>query len=702
MNLPLLRRVLQPLLVALVALATPALAVAAEPHFMGDHLVRVHLVAESQKVVRGATTWLAVEFTPSPGWHIYWRNPGDSGAPPTFAWALPRGVTAGAPLWPAPEALDTAGTTTYVHSKRTTLLVPLRIAGDVAPARSFAVAANLAWLVCSNVCVPGRGHISTSVTVAADAAPTTDGNVRAVFSGARSRIPGDLAGVSFSSSATAFELSAPVAAFAGERVSGATFFPFDRTLIAQSAPQRVVVGNRLLLTLARNRDRSNVPTHIDGVLSIDAIAGDGHRERRSFELSARPQSVVSTMAERPLSFLAAFALAFFGGIILNVMPCVFPVLSFKAIGVIQSNVAPKERWIKASAYAAGVVASCSALGLVLLALRGGGHALGWGFQWQSPLFVALLALLMLALALSLSGVAEIVIALPGSLSHGSDGHGNVSAFADGALVALVASSCTAPFMGAALGFALTASAPVGLGVFVALGLGLALPYVVVTGVPAVAARLPKPGPWMIVARRLFAFPLYATVAWLVWVFSAQVDGNGLLALLAALVFVAFGMSAFGSAQASDVWRRGWIALGVAGFMIGLVLVAPVRAVERRGDAKVLAQGELRFEPYSPARLAALRSAGRPVFVDMTAAWCITCQVNDRLALQNSDVGKRFNDLHVTLLQGDWTNQDARISAYLQHFGRSGVPLYVYYDARGKVEVWPQLLTPSLVLERLRS
>ncbi len=394
-----------------------------------------------------------------------------------------------------PKRSTPRGTTTYVHSKRTTLLVPLRIAADVAPGRSFAVAADLAWLVCSNVCVPGRGHIRTSVTVAASAAPSAGGNVRAVFAGARSHVPAHLAtDVSFSLNATAFELSAPVAAFAGERVTGATFFPFDRKLIAQSAPQRVVVGNRVSLTLARNRDRRNVPTHIDGVLSIDETAADGRHERRSFEVSARPQSIVTTMAERPLSFVAAFALAFFGGIILNVMPCVFPVLSFKAICIIQSNSAPKQRWINASAYAAGVVASCSALGLVLLALRAGGHALGWGFQWQSPLFVALLALLMLALALSLSGVAEIVMALPGSLSHRSDGHYNVSAFADGALVALVASSCSAPFMGAALGFALIASEPVALGVFVALGLGLALPYVVVTGVPAVAARLPKSGP----------------------------------------------------------------------------------------------------------------------------------------------------------------------------------------------------------------
>jgi len=341
--------------------------------------------------------------------------------------------------------------------------------------------------------------------------------------------------------------------------------------------------------------------------AIDGIGANGKRKHAAYAVGAN--SAVTMMAERPLTFIAAFVLAFLGGIVLNVMPCVSPVLSFKALGAIQGN-APNQRWTAAAAYAVGVVASCSTLGVVLLALRGGGDAVGWGYQWQSPLFVALLALLLLTLALSMSGVVDIVIPLPGRLAHRSGDYGAVSAFTDGALVALVASSCTAPFMGAALGFALTASAPVALGVFVALGLGLALPYVVVTGVPAVAARLPRAGPWMVIARRLFAFPLYASVAWLVWVSSVQVDANALLALLAALVFVGFGVSAFGSAQASEVWRRGWVSCSVAGFVIAVVLVAPARAVQH--DARMLgtAQGTPRFERFSPAWPTTIILAGR--------------------------------------------------------------------------------------------
>jgi len=685
---------------AIVAFTVPTIAAADVPlHFRGDHLVRVRLTPEFRTVTPGSSTSLAVELTPSSGWHIYWRNPGDSGAPPQIAWLLPRGVSVGATAWPAPKLLNTGGITTYVYDKRATLLVPLAFGRGVHAQRDAAVAANLSWLVCSNVCVPGHGHASTSVTIDARApAKGARSGDDALFAGARARLPSPPHfEASFDSDRESFHISVLAASFMGERVTSATFFPFDAQLIAQSAPQHVTIDNRVTLTLQRNGSQRSMPTQIDGVLAISGTGADGHPESTAYALSANPR--VTMMPERPLSFIAAFVLAFLGGIVLNVMPCVFPVLSFKALSVIAGN-ASNRRWRAGAAYAAGVVASCATLGIVLLALRGGGNAIGWGFQFQSPLFVALLALLLLTLALAMSGVAEIVIPLPGPLAHRSGNQGTVSAFTDGALVALVASSCTAPFMGAALGFALTASAPVALGVFVALGLGIALPYVVVTGVPAVAARLPKPGPWMIVARRLFAFPLYASVAWLVWVFSAQASGNALLALLAALVFVGFGVSAFGSAQASEVWRRGWLSFGIAGFVIALALVAPVRAVQRDAGMRVSSRGALALEPFSPARLEELRRAQHPVFVDISAAWCITCQINDRLALERPEVEKRFADLHVTFLQGDWTNQDAPISNYLQRFGRSGVPLYVYYGTNGNVEVWPQLLTPGLVLDRL--
>jgi len=695
----LLRRAVFIIVGAVFALSVPIVAAAGIPaHFMGDHLVRVRLVPQAHTIARGGSTWLAVELTPAPGWHIYWRNPGDSGQPPTIAWSLPRAVTLGTTAWPAPERLISGGITTYVYNSRATLLLPLKIGPGARIGQDTPLAADLSWLVCSNVCVPGHAHVSTRVEIARSEPHGANPGESALFAAARSRLPQPANfTATFDSDRAAYRISVPAMAFDGERVTDATFFPFDGTLIAQSAPERVTIGNRITLTLQRNGSERGVPARIEGVLAVNATGRDGQRERVTYAIGAKPAVIL--MTERPLSFIAAILLAFLGGIVLNVMPCVFPVLSFKALGAIEGN-GPGRRWARALAYAAGVITSCSLLGVVLLALRRGGTAIGWGFQWQSPLFVALLALLLFTLALSMSGVAEIIIPLPGPLARRGGNGGAVSAFTDGALVALIASSCTAPFMGAALGFALTAGTFLALAVFVALGAGLALPYVVVTGVPAVAARLPKPGPWMVVARRLFAFPLYASVAWLVWVFSAQVDGNALLSLLSALVFVGFGISAFGSAQASDTWRRGWVSLGAAGCIVAVLLVAPVRAVQQNSGTNLSSRDALDFKPFTLARLAELRRGDRPVFVDVTAAWCITCQVNDRLALERPDVEKRFHALHVTLLRADWTNQDSQIGGYLTRFGRSGVPLYVYYAANGNVEVWPQLLTSGLVLERL--
>jgi thiol:disulfide interchange protein DsbD len=677
---------------------TPAIALGEEPtHFAGDRLVGVRLYAEHQRVAPGGDTWLAVAFSPRPGWHIYWRNPGDSGAPPSIAWSLPQGVTVGASSWPVPERIVSGGIATFVYSRPATLLVPLHVSYAVMTGRNITVAAHFSWLVCAHVCVPGRGHARLIIDNVAQSAIGTTAGTTALFAAARAALPVPAPpGATLTEDARTITVSVPSSAFKDQRVTGATFFPYDGAPFAQSAPQRFDDGTSIGVTLMRNPAAHALASHFVGVLRADVVKADGHRQDVGLLVDATPAAFV--MSEAPLSILAAIALAFAGGIVLNVMPCVFPVLSFKALGVVSDH-APRKRRRLAAAYATGVIFSASALGVALLVLRGAGQALGWGFQWQSPVFVGLLALLIFVLALSLSGVVEIVVPLPAALAQRGERHGTLSSFADGALVALVASSCTAPFMGSALGFALTASPLAALAVFVALGAGIAVPYVLVTSVPAVAARLPRPGPWMLAARRLFAFPLYATVAWLVWVFAAQTSSNALLALLFALVIAGFGASAFGSAQSSTSWPRTWNICGIAAAIIAVLLVAPVRTV---AHGNVSSAGDaLHFETYSSGRLATLRSHKQRTFVDLTAAWCITCQVNDRLALSNAAVGRRFSDLHVTLLRGDWTNQDPEITAYLQQFGRSGVPLYAYYPADGSVEVWPQLLTPNIVLNRLR-
>lgn len=331
------------LIAVIVALSVPGVAAAAVPvHFLGDRLVRARLIPESGTVAPGTSTWLAVELTPSPGWHIYWRNPGDSGAPPHIAWSLPRGVSVGGPSWPAPERLITGGITTYVYQHRATLLVPLALGQGVHARQNAAVGADISWFVCSNVCVPGSARTSAHFAIAAEARGEPDHRTRDLFAAARSRLPA-AAGfeTTFSADHALLHISVPVAAFAGERIAGATFFPLDGKLIAQSAPQHVVIDNRLTLTLQRNGTQRRLPARVDGVLVVDGAAADGNRAHSAYAVSANPAMTV--MAERPLSFIAAFVLAFLGGIVLNVMPCVFPVLSFKALGAIEGN-ASNRRW----------------------------------------------------------------------------------------------------------------------------------------------------------------------------------------------------------------------------------------------------------------------------------------------------------------------------------------------------------------------
>jgi thiol:disulfide interchange protein DsbD len=348
-------------------------------------------------------------------------------------------------------------------------------------------------------------------------------------------------------------------------------------------------------------------------------------------------NVVPAAKDGFASVLPFIALAFLGGLLLNLMPCVFPVLSFKALRAIGE---PYERRVRtAIAYSAGVTSSCTILGIALIAARSAGHALGWGFQLQSPAFVAALATLMAVLALAMSGFIELTLPIPAPLARRA---ATAGAFGDGILVTLIGSACIAPYMGAALGFALSASAPVAIGVFIALGVGIALPNAILMTSPALARWLPKPGPWLLSARRVLAVPLYLSAAWLVWVFALQV-------------------------------------------------FPPQAAVDQasRGSAA-----------FSTANLAALRRAHHPVLVEVGAAWCITCQVNERVALGRPEVTARLRALGVTVIHADWTSQNPQITSYLHALGAAGVPLYVYYRNDGTVDVWPQLLTPGAITERL--
>ena len=679
------------------------------PH-AGDRLVGTRLVVEAPRAVAGTTTYLGLELTPSPGWHIYWQNPGEAGLPPKAAWTLPPGASVGATQWPAPERLMTGQIESNVYTKEATLLVPLHLAAAT-PLGTSRVSAALTWLVCSTVCIPGKGRVAATL----DIVTRTDPNATEdpAFARARAAIPKVAPfDTRLAATTSAFALSWPHGAVPLTRVTSATFFaePSGAGAVAPSAVQRYDrAGERDTLRFARVTPPV-AATSLPGVLTLAGTDARGAPAELWYAVT--PQLASTSAAgdsDAPASglvaALVAIGLAFAGGLLLNLMPCVFPVLAFKAMGVIRE--APGRRWANAIAYAFGVVACCSLLGGALLLARAGGAALGWGFQLQSPLFVAALTSVVFFLALSMSGTVELVIPVPALLRNRFGAGTPAASFFDGAIVAIIASACTAPYMGAALGYALTAPAAVAIGIFAALGLGIALPYSLVAGVPGIAARVPKPGAWTLVARQLLAFPLFATVAWLVWVFAQQAGSAGLLGLLAALVLVALGTWALGSRDLlGTAWRRSAVALAGLSIVGAIAVVvatnAPPRtAIDRSsspnagGDAKA-------FEAFAPARLASLRAAGRPVLVDMSAAWCITCQVNEAVALDRPEVVRRLAAIHAVEMRGDWTNGDSQITAFLQGFGRSGVPLYVYYAADGTTHVLPQILTPAIVLSSLAS
>ncbi len=692
-----LTRLLFLCLAAVVALTGTARLALAETVVQTEQ-IRAELTAERPAVAPGESLWVALTFDIKPGWHTYWRTPGDSGLPAEIRWTLPEGVTAGPIQWPAPERLPYGDFMNFGFSDRVVMLVELKVAPTVAPA-DVTLLADATWLVCAEVCIPEDGSFTLPIKIGADAARV---NTRAggAIASARMQLPQPAPWpVSFERKGTTLTLTAGPNVGAPE-LSSVAFYPFDEGVLTNTAPQTVNFENgvmRLDMTVgkAAPRDVSGVLVFYVGKLrtgfTLTAAVAGGPGATAS---DASPLGAGAAVGVMPLIF--ALSLAFLGGIILNVMPCVLPVLVMKAMTFMSRGTAdPAALRRDGLAYTSGVLATFGALAGLLLALRAAGDAVGWGFQLQSPVFVAGLAYVMLALALNLSGVFNIggtVGVGQGLTTRG----GFTGSFFTGALAVVVATPCTAPFMGTAIGFALTQSPLEAILIFEALALGLALPYLVLCFVPGAARKLPRPGVWMDRVKQILAFPLYGAAAWLLWVLAQQLDATALASALAGLVLIGFVGWLWGTAQKStSAAGRGW-AVATA----GLALAATVALTATLGaqPATATSQTSGASEPYSEARLAALRAEGRPVFVNFTAAWCITCKVNESIALSKPEVEEAFKRANVVYLKGDWTNRNAEIAAALQAVGRDGVPLYLYYTPGAREPaILPQVLTPSTVI-----
>ena len=696
------------LLVCAAALACAccgAHAATAKPTISAPH-VTVTLLVPPAQLYPGQSFTAGLDFKMEAGWHVYWSNAGDSGEPPTADWKLPAGIAASAFEYPAPTRLPLGPLMDFGYENEVVFPVPMQVAANFKPTgANGTIAAHLTWLVCREVCIPGKGDVAVTrpALAAQPASPQTDASAQALIASFEKKLPQPLPSggrANFHPTPKGFVLDVTI----GSLESSAQFFPLDETVIANAAPQPVQsLARGAAITLTKDENLQGAPRQLNGVVEFPNGAAYVVHATPPPAAPAGPAAAGATSAT---GLLAIAGLAFLGGIILNLMPCVFPVLFIKALSLVQSGQQERHRmrahgWV----YTLGIVVSFWAVVAVLLVLRAAGRQLGWGFQFQSPTFLALMAMLLFFLGLALAGQFEIGLSLTSAGGSLAQKHGYAGSFFTGVLAMVVATPCTAPFMGAAVGYALAHSAWVSFTVFTALGLGLAAPYVVLAYFPAWARLLPKPGAWMEVLKQAVAIPIFATVIWLVWVFTQLAGTAALMGLLAAFLLLAIAGWFLGR------WPGKGLAAVIATVIVAIAIAGSSWTIRNFGEqrtgmviGRIEANPGATWQPFSPAALADARAQGHPVFVDFTASWCLSCQVNERLILRRADVEQRLRDSGATLLRADWTNQDPVITQALAALGRSGVPTYALYpaDPSAAPHVLPEVLTPGIVLDALDS
>lgn len=685
--------------------------------------IEAELVPMSAWAAPGSTAVVAVKQTIRPDWHTYWRNPGDSGGATTLTWTLPRGVSAGDIVWPVPERQRISGLMNYGYSGTVYLPVPIEVPASARPGTNLPLTVKALFLVCSaEMCVPDELTLRLDLRVRDGAAPLNPRHgaaITAVLEKAP-RPAGITARVALEDGV--LTLGAAGGPLAGSDPGPSYFFPFEGGIIDHPAPQTGAWGPQglsLRLRPGSETRATGLTGPVGGVLVTAAGAWEIRAEPGALPAGTSGSGALAAAADADAaaadpdggSDLATFAkallFAVLGGLILNLMPCVFPILAMKAAALAGSAHDTRHARRDGLAFLAGVLTTFLLLAGVLLVLRATGEAVGWGFQLQSPPVTAGLALLMLAVALNLSGVFHVGGRLQGAGSGPlSRLPGGLGAFFTGALAVVVAAPCTAPFMAFALGAALVMPWPMALLVFLGLGLGLALPFVVVSLTPGLLARLPRPGPWMERLKNFLAFPMYATALWLAWVFSRQTGAEALGPLFAAGLMLALGVWLIGCGQTERGFgRRGVFHLtaGVAALLLaGAALIVAARApAEAAGSAAAVEGAGPTSAPWSTAAVEAARAQGRPVLVNFTADWCVTCKINERTSLATAGVKAAIEGSNAVYLVGDWTRRDDAITAELQRHGRSGVPLYLLYTPGvAEPRVLPQLLTEGVVVEAL--
>ncbi len=674
---PRMARLLFVLLLTFFAL--PARAADSAPVVSPRATVTLH--ADRAAIAPGEEFRALLRIRLAPGWHTYWSNAGDAGAPPELDLALPEGWQSTPLQFPAPSRIPFGPLMNFGYLNEAAFPFTLTAPTTLRPGETVTLDATGTWLACADICIPEEGAFRLTLPVEASPRPAN----LPLFLAAEAALPRPAPFTArFAREGARAALTVEGEGLNPASLREAAFFPFAQNLI-ENAPAQPLTVREGALTLALPPAEAPWPTRVEGVLTLTDAAG----VRGAYLISAEPGG---TLPATGLPLWQVLGLALLGGLILNLMPCVFPVLAMKAMALAKLGGAARSAVrAEAAGYTAGVLVTFLAIGGLMLGLRAAGLAAGWGFQFTWAPFVAGMAWLMLAVGLNLSGV----FAVRGPVLSGHAG----GSFGTGVLAVLVATPCTAPFMATAIGASLTLPPAATLGVFAALGLGLALPYALLGVFPALARALPRPGAWMERLRQFLAFPMYGAAAWLVWVLAQQAGPDGVLMVLAGGVLVALAAWAFGLAQqAGRAPRR------VGQATAALALVAALALLPLLGNATASTPAPATTgaaEPWSAARLAELRAEGRPVFVNLTAAWCISCKVNERIALHTDATQARMRAGDVAQLTGDWTRGDAAITALLREHGRDGVPLYLLYPPGGGAPVvLPQILTEGMMLRAL--
>jgi thiol:disulfide interchange protein len=684
------KRILCLLVVLFLPVLGRAQATATDPH------LTVQLVIPPAQIYPGQHFTVGLYFKLAPGWHIYWSNAGDSGEPPTIKWDLPKTISASPMQFPAPQRLPLGPLMDFGYEHQVLFPIPVSVASDFQPPICGGICplfrARVSWLVCSNVCIPGRATLSVDRS-ALSSPPANPGTISAdaqLIDQFRNTLPQPLPGsdqARFQPTPQGFTLTVKT----GQREKSAEFFPFDPGILANAAPQPVhPFGNGVKLTLTKDQNLSSTPQQLQGVL----VLGSG----RAYKIHATPGVLaLSTSSASSSGLLRIVLLAFLGGAILNLMPCVFPVLFLKGLALVQSSTEERRKIrLHGFVYTLGILVSFWIVVGILLTLRAAGHNFGWGFQFQSPLFLVLLSLLLFFLGLSLAGQFEIGLSLTSAGSSLAAKQGYAGSFFTGVLAVIVATPCTAPFMGAAIGYALAASAATSIAVFTAVALGLAAPYLLLAFNPAWTRLLPRPGAWMEILKQAVSIPIFGTVIWLVWVFNQTTASASLIFLLSAFLLLAIAGWILGR------WPARAPATVAAILVLAAAVTVPLWAIHTLAPSQVASVQDAVWQPFSPDLVARYRSEGKPVFVDFTASWCLSCQVNERVVLDRPEVQNALKSSGVELVRADWTRHSQTIADTLASLGRDGVPTYALYPANPNdpPHLLPEVLTPGIVIRAL--